>query len=134
MPNSQQRHSGSCRILVIEDDPDSNETLRLFLEINGHRVVTAFDGESAILESAHFKPEIVLCDITLGGRMDGTDVARAIRRRSAEKPKLMIALSGHSRAEDHSRSMEAGFDYHLVKPIDFEHLVGLINATISDTH
>jgi CheY-like chemotaxis protein len=126
MPSSQLRHNGSRRILIIEDDADSAEMLRVFFEINGHQVETAPDGESGLAEAYQRRPDIVVCDITLNGGIDGNEVAREIRSSPELGSVLLVALSGHGRVEDKERSKRAGFDIHLVKPIEHDKLLRLI--------
>jgi len=107
------------RILVVDDNHDSAESLALLLELQGHDVRTAFTGPAAIETASAFRPEIVLLDIGLPG-MDGYEVARRLR---ADLGRVrLIALTGYGRDEDRDRSREAGFDHHLVKPVDLEAL------------
>lgn len=117
----------SRRILVIEDNSDSAEVLQTFLEINGHEITVrtnAADGLKSARESA---PDVVICDISLSGDLDGYDVAEAIRRYEGLKSTYLIALSGFGRPEDKEKSKSAGFNEHLTKPTDFDLLIDLIN-------
>ena len=114
------------RILVVDDNVDSAKTSSLLLELQGHEVQTVFDGPTAIKVAQKFRPEIILLDIGLPG-MNGYKVAQQLRDTPATKSALLIALSGYGQAEDRRRSNEAGFDYHLVKPADIEHLNALIS-------
>jgi two-component system, chemotaxis family, CheB/CheR fusion protein len=105
------------RILVVDDNVDSAETLALLLSAFGHEVRTAYDGAKA-LESAHaFCPQVVLCDIGLP-RIDGYEVARQLRQLPEMAHVLLVALTGYGQEEDRRRSQEAGFDHHFVKPVD----------------
>ena len=83
----------------------------------GHEVTTAHDGSSAIASLATFAPEVVLLDIGLPG-VDGYEVARLIRREPAGDKPALVALTGYGQEDDRRRSREAGFDHHLVKPVD----------------
>jgi CheY-like chemotaxis protein len=107
------------RVLVVDDNQDSAESLALLLELYGHEVRTAFAGPSALETAGVFLPEIVLLDIGLPG-MDGYEVAR--RLRAEHDGCRLIALTGYGRDDDRQRSREAGFDHHLVKPVDLEEL------------
>jgi CheY-like chemotaxis protein len=103
------------RILLIEDNADAREAMCALLELDGHDVQAAADGPQG-LELARTKlPEIVLIDIGLPG-MDGFEVAR--RMRALGQPVVLVALTGYGQPEDRRRTQEAGFDVHLVKPVD----------------
>jgi signal transduction histidine kinase/DNA-binding response OmpR family regulator len=119
---------GQQRVLLIEDNPDAAESLRMLLSMTGHTVSVAPDGPAGLRAVETFQPHIVLCDIGLPGGMDGYVVARAIRRDPALAAVRLIALSGYGQAEDRRRSREAGFDAHLIKPVDLAELCRLIAA------
>jgi CheY-like chemotaxis protein len=104
------------RVLVIEDDRDSAEGLRLLLERAGHRVAVVHAGEAALEQARSFLPEAVVCDLSLPGDLDGFGVARALREDAALCSTWLIALTGYGSEEQ--RSAEAGFDLYLTKPID----------------
>lgn len=111
------------RILVVDDNQDSAESLALLLEIYGHEVRTAFAGPAALETASTFRPDVVLLDIGLPG-MDGYEVARRLR---AEHDRCrLIALTGYGRDDDRERSREAGFDHHLVKPVDLNELARVL--------
>ena len=117
----------SRRILVIEDNSDSAEVLQTFLEINGHEIIVKHNASEG-LESARVSvPDVVICDISLSGDLDGYDVAEEIRRHDRLKSIFLIALSGFGRPEDKEKSKSAGFNEHLTKPTDFDALIELIN-------
>ena len=117
----------SRRILVIEDNSDSAEVLQTFLEINGHEITVKKNAAEG-LESARVSvPDVVICDISLSGDLDGYDVAEEIRRHDGLKSIFLIALSGFGRPEDKEKSKSAGFNEHLTKPTDFDALIELIN-------
>jgi CheY-like chemotaxis protein/anti-sigma regulatory factor (Ser/Thr protein kinase) len=115
------------RILVVDDNRDAAETLRDLLELSGYEVATAHSGPAG-LEAAHrFRPDAVLCDIGLPG-MDGYAVAEELRRDAATAGVCLIAVTGYGQEEDRRRSREAGFDYHLVKPVDIDALQQLLET------
>jgi signal transduction histidine kinase/DNA-binding response OmpR family regulator len=114
------------RVLVIEDNHDAAESMRVLLSLNGHEVKVAFSGPSAMEVGRDHLPEVVLCDIGLPGGMDGYAVARAFRSDPRLSGAFMIALTGYGQEEDQRRSREAGFDVHLTKPVDFTELQRLL--------
>ena len=103
-------------VLVIEDNVDAREMLRMALELDGHRVETAADGTSGVEVALRTTPDLVLIDIGLPG-LDGYAVARRLREALGHRVTL-VALTGYGQTEDHRRTTEAGFDAHLVKPVD----------------
>jgi PAS domain S-box-containing protein len=117
----------ACVVLIVEDNVDARETLRTFLEGEGHRVEVASDGPSGLAhaETTHF--DIVLIDIGLP-IVDGYEVARRLHARSTRS--ILIAVSGYGQAEDRKRSLDAGFDAHLTKPVSSEHLAAVL-ATLA---
>lgn len=113
------------RILVVDDNLDSAESLALLLGLQGHEVKTAGDGPAAIAAALSFRPEIVFLDIGLPG-MNGYEVARKIRTEPGLDGAFLIAMTGYGQEEDVRQAMEAGFDRHLVKPMDFGALDSLL--------
>ena len=113
------------RILVVDDYPLAAETLMKMLQLEGHDVRIAKDGPSAIEEIRCRQPEIVVLDIGLPG-MDGYKVARTIRSTPGLEELILIALSGYAQEDDRRQSREAGFNYHLTKPVDVVALHQLI--------
>ena len=112
------------RILVVDDNIDSAETLGLLLRLSGHEVKTAYSGQSALELARLDRPEIVMLDIGMPG-MDGLEVARRLREVAGLKDVLLIAMTGYGQDEDRRRTEGAGFNSHLVKPIDLEQLNSL---------
>jgi two-component system CheB/CheR fusion protein len=112
------------RILVIEDNADSAETLRDALAEVGHEVAIARNGTEGIASARRLGPDVVLCDVGLPG-LDGYAVARALRADGGPAVAL-IALTGYASPEDRRRAIAAGFDHHLAKPADLEKLVDLL--------
>jgi signal transduction histidine kinase len=119
--------SGRCRILLVEDNEDAREMLQMLLTLAGHDVHGAADGPSGIEMAKATDPDMVVIDLGLPG-VDGYEVARQLRASLGARVGL-IALSGYGQAADRRKALEAGFDTHLVKPVDPNHLSGVI-ATI----
>jgi two-component system CheB/CheR fusion protein len=113
-------------ILLVEDNADARTTLQMLLELEGHRVRAAETGAEAVHRAAP-PLDVALIDIGLPD-VDGYDVARRIRATEHGKSAYLIALTGYGQAEDRRRAAEAGFDAHLVKPVDPEALVSLLAA------
>lgn len=117
--------SSPLSILVVDDDRDSTTSLSMLLQIMGHKVRTAHDGPEAIGTAGEFRPDIVLLDIGLPG-MNGYEVARRIRHAPWSSGMTLIALTGWGQEEARRQSEEAGFDHHLVKPVEASALSGLL--------
>jgi PAS domain S-box-containing protein len=115
-----------ARILVVDDNLDTARGMARLLELLGHDVKTAHDGSEAIEVARAQRPEFVLLDIGLPG-MDGYEVAAQLRQDGCCRGAVFIAISGYGQDEDRRRSKEAGFDYHLVKPIDHDALLTLLS-------
>jgi CheY-like chemotaxis protein len=105
------------RILVVDDNPDSLESLSLLLAFSGNEVRTASDGVTAVAVAEAFRPEVVLLDVGMPN-MNGYDACRLIRGQEWGRNVLLIALTGWGQEEDRARSHAAGFDQHFVKPVD----------------
>jgi CheY-like chemotaxis protein len=118
------------RILLIEDNLDTAETLRDLLVLAGYSVEIARSGPEGIACAQRFQPERVVCDIGLPG-MDGYQVARILRQEPATADAHLIALSGYAREEDLQQSREAGFNSHLKKPVAFDELVRVLQRADS---
>jgi CheY-like chemotaxis protein len=125
----QGKPVGPCgigsKVMVIDDNVELAMGLARLLKLLGHEVKMAHDGPTALETARDFHPEVVLLDIGLPG-LDGYQVATMLRQdQCVGKPRL-IAITGYGHEEDRRRSREAGFDYHLVKPIEFRSLVTLL--------
>ena len=105
------------RILVVDDNTDAAESMQLILQRNGHEVAVVHDGVQALEAARGFLPEVVLLDIGLPG-MDGFQLATALRALPETRTARIIAVSGYGQDKDRARSAQAGFDLHLVKPVD----------------
>jgi PAS domain S-box-containing protein len=118
------------RILVVDDNPDAVESLAILLQIAGHDVHKAFDGEAAIALARQVRPDVVLLDLGMP-RVSGYEVARRIREQPWGKQVYLVALSGWGQPDEKLRTKEAGFDVHLVKPVAPEDLNRLL-STMTD--
>lgn len=129
-PSANQRPASSSlpkrRILVVDDNRDAADTLSMILKMLGNEVRTAYDGESALTAADAFNPSLLLLDIGLP-KMNGYEVARHLRGKYG-KNIFLAALTGWGQEDDRIRSKEAGFDHHLVKPVDAATLRNLLAA------
>ena len=115
------------RVLIVEDNADSAEALMMLLRMLGNEVEVAADGAAGLQVAAATRPEVVLLDIGLP-EMNGYEVARRIRLEPWGERMALVALTGWGQDEDKRRSQEAGFDHHLVKPVDPSLLVPLFET------
>src|SRR5262245_21902133 len=115
------------RILVLEDNRGSADSLRLLLELSGHEVAVAYSGDDGARAAEQYRPDVVLCDIGLPG-LDGYGVARRLRADPATAKARLIAVTAYGRDEDRRRSRDAGFEQHLVKPVSPEALQRALNG------
>jgi len=114
--------TASChrlRVLVIEDNKDVADTLKLLLVEEGHEVLVAQNGTEGLDRAKEFKPDLLLCDIGLPG-MDGYEVARSFRTDADLKNVYLVSLTGYARPKDIQKAKEAGFHHHLAKPVSLE--------------
>ena len=121
----QSRAKAPGRVLVVDDLAASAETLMTLLELEGFDVRIASEGRSALEIAAQFRPDAVLLDIGLPG-MNGFEVAHRLRAQPESRDALLIALTGYGEAESRSRSAQAGFDVHMVKPADVNLLLTML--------
>ncbi len=117
------------RILLIEDSRDAREMFRMLLEGAGHSVYEAENGPRWLEVMDREHPDVAIIDIGLPG-LDGYQVARRIRAHPSGRAMLLLALTGYGSERDHQRSAEAGFDYHLVKPVDTDILGRLLDERV----
>jgi CheY-like chemotaxis protein len=113
------------RVLVVDDNRDAADSLGMLLELMGNDARTAYDGPAALAVAASFRPAVALLDIAMP-RMDGYEVARRLRQLSGLDDLILVALTGWGQEEDRQRAREAGFNHHLVKPIDLDTLQALL--------
>lgn len=109
------------RVLVVDDNRDSADSLARLLQLMGHETSIAYDGPAAVETAETFHPDVILLDVGLPG-FDGNEAARRIRAQEWGKGILLIAATGWGQPEDRRRSREAGFDHHMVKPIALDEL------------
>jgi PAS domain S-box-containing protein len=113
------------RVLVVDDNIDSADSITSLLEASGHDVKVAYSAEKALEMAAEYQPEIMLLDIGLP-EMDGYEVAKRLRQNPQLKDLRLIALTGYGQDSDRKRSRESGFDAHVVKPVDWRTLSELL--------
>ena len=124
-PAAGRGETQHSRVLVVDDNVETARALARLLKLLGHDVRTAHDGPSAIEAARDHQPDFVLLDIGLPG-MDGYEVAQNLRQDDSHKVATIIAITGYGQDSDRRRSREAGFDHHLVKPIDHDTLLTLL--------
>jgi CheY-like chemotaxis protein len=117
-----------CRVLIVDDNIDTAQGLARLLTRAGHEVTVAHDGHQALEKARHHSPHAVVLDIGLPG-MDGFEVVRRLRTEAACADSIVIAVTGYAQPEDRQHAMEAGFDHHLVKPVDLEELKQLLQRS-----
>jgi PAS domain S-box-containing protein len=122
------------RILVIEDNRDAAEGMKILLGLVGHQVETAATGAAGVEAARAFHPQVVLCDIGLPGGMDGYAVARALRQEPALASAYLIALTGYAQEDDLRCAREAGFNRHMTKPVDFAELQAVLASLTGGTN
>jgi PAS domain S-box-containing protein len=127
-PPAEPSRSKTLRILVVEDNVDSADSLALILRDAGHEVQIAHDGPAALALMPHFNPEVVLLDIGLP-KMNGYLVAQEMRSQFPAQPLHLYALTGYGTRDDKERARAAGFDAHLTKPVDPHNLLRLLART-----
>jgi DNA-binding response OmpR family regulator len=108
------RCSSAYRILIVDDNEDSADSLSMLLELSGHDTRTAYDGLAAVEAASTFRPNVILLDIGLP-KLNGYDACRRIRAQRWGETVVIIALTGWGQDEDKCRSKEAGFNFHMVK-------------------
>ena len=119
--------NGSRRVLIVDDNVDSAESMAVLLRLYGHEVRLAHDGLTALEEARVFRPDVMFLDLSLP-KMDGFEVARRLRPELAMRGMTLVAMTGYGQEEDRRRTREAGFHLHLVKPVDFDALEELLSS------
>jgi CheY-like chemotaxis protein len=115
----------ALRVLVVDDEPDAADSLALVLNLWSFHVRTAPNGINALEAGREFVPDVVLMDLGMPG-LDGWEAARRLREEPGMRDSLFVAITGFGLDADRRRSREAGFDHHLVKPVEPEVLLGLL--------
>lgn len=119
------------RILVVDDDQDITDSLVMLMDIMGHKIRTASNGEQAMTVAENYRPDVMLLDIGMP-RLNGYEVARQIRQQPWGEAMTLIACTGWGQEADKRRAREAGFDYHLIKPVDPQVLLKLFSSLAQD--
>ena len=119
--------SPSRRVLIVEDNKDGADTLAMLFKIMGHQVRVTYTGADGLRAAETQRPDVVMLDIGLPG-MNGYEVAKRLKGLPNSKSTMLIAMTGYGQEEDRQRSRDAGFDYHLVKPVDLEQLNRLLKS------
>jgi signal transduction histidine kinase/ActR/RegA family two-component response regulator len=130
-PSTSTVKESPLRVLVVDDNRDAAETLAFLLQLEGHDVAVAFDGQAALSESDKSHPQVVLLDIGMPG-MDGYQVVREMRQREPTKSAVILALTGYGQPEDRARAKAAGFNDHLTKPVEPSRLLSALKANLTD--
>jgi CheY-like chemotaxis protein len=126
-PEMPSASTEPLKILIADDNTDAANTLATYLRLSGHRPVVAFDGGEALQLAADEQPDVMLVDLTMP-TLNGFDVARNIRAQPWGSSVRLIAVSGWFSPEDIDRVSNAGFDAHVLKPIDLDKLPGVLQA------
>lgn len=116
-------------VLVVDDNRDAAEMLGELISILGHRATAAFDGPSAVSLAIQLAPDVIMCDIGLPG-LSGHDVARKLRNLPETRSAYLVAVTGYGQDQDRERSASAGFDAHLVKPIDQKDVADILEGQL----
>jgi len=122
------RESSALSVLLIEDNEDGREMMATMLTAYGYAVHQAGDGAQGVQAAMAAPPDVALVDIGLPG-IDGYEVARRLRAAEQTRHVKLIALTGYGQADDHQRVMDAGFDLHLVKPVQIDQLLGALASS-----
>src|SRR5439155_4701644 len=115
----------ACRVLVVDDNQDATSSLAMLLKMAGNETHTAHDGLEAVAVAEKIRPDLVLLDIGLP-KLNGLDACRRIREQPWGKDMVMVALTGWGQDDDRRKSKDAGFDAHMVKPVDYAILMKLL--------
>ncbi|HZF09425.1 MAG TPA: response regulator, partial [Thermoanaerobaculia bacterium] len=124
-PGGRLRPSRPLSVVIVEDDLDSAESLALLLQLLGHKVAVGHTGEGGIAAVRATRPDVVLCDIGLPD-LDGFAVARALRGDPSTAGVPLVAITGYGEEDARRQAVEAGFEHHLVKPVDPDRLFELL--------
>jgi CheY-like chemotaxis protein len=127
LPASTDSPAPGLRVMLVDDNVDALESMEILLQAFGYEVATAAHPEAALRLIESFAPTVAVIDIGLPG-MNGYELAVEIRRRRAGRPLRLIAFTGYGGAEDIARAGAAGFDAHLVKPVEIDRLLAVLNA------
>ncbi len=126
-PTQSPPQTDKAKILVVDDNHDAANMMAILLKTKGHDVQSVSCGVAALEAAVSYKPSLILLDIGLPG-LDGYKVAQRLREQSETKHIVLVALTGYGQPEDRQRSKEAGFDYHLVKPVSIDDVQAIIGS------
>ena len=126
-PDAASESRPERRVLIVDDNRDSADSLAMLMQITGNKTYMAHDGVEAVEAAEKYRPEVVLLDIGLPG-MNGHEVCRCVREQPWGKDIIVIALTGWGQEDDRRKSEEAGFNGHLVKPVDYDKLLELLSS------
>src|SRR5262245_17419043 len=124
--------SSARRVLVVDDNRESVDTLSMLLQLKGHDARVAENGDEAIAIADSYLPHVVVLDLSLPG-MDGYEIARQVRARPYGNNLILVALTGWSASDVREKAAAAGFDFHLLKPVDWPDLERVLNAAPATT-
>ncbi|HVR75073.1 MAG TPA: chemotaxis protein CheB [Planctomycetota bacterium] len=127
IPASRAKRDGVRRVLVVDDHVDSAETLSTLLRLSGQDVRSAHEGLAALEIARGFEPDVVILDIGLPG-LSGHEVARRLRDDAGPRPLCIVALTGFGQDDCRARALEAGFDHYMIKPVNLDALLDLLEA------
>lgn len=119
--------------MIVEDNKDTADSLGYLLKLSGHEVLVKYEGHTALESAEQFVPDVVLLDIGLPGKT-GYEVAETLRGSQKLSKSVLVAITGYGQEEDRQASSHAGFDFHLVKPVDFRNIQEIlesVHATVS---
>jgi CheY-like chemotaxis protein len=117
-------------VLVVDDNVDAARALAMLLKESGHDVRAIYDGLTALDTALNYRPNVILLDIGLPG-LDGFEVAKQLRQQPVLSSVVLVAMTGYGQDSDRRRSLDAGFNHHLVKPADFRKVQRIL-ATVSE--
>jgi PAS domain S-box-containing protein len=126
-PTTEETPTTAHRILIVDDNRDAATSLATLLRLTGNETQTSYDGLEAVEAAAMFRPEVVLLDISLP-KMNGYDACRRIRQQPWGKNMVLVALTGWGQDEDRRQSKDAGFDHHMVKPLDLATFMEMLTS------
>lgn len=124
-PSDDSPPTTPCRVLVVDDSVDSGDSLAAVIGLLGHNARVVYDGAAAVTAATEFRPHLVLMDLTLPV-LSGYEAAARIREQQGDRDVMLVALTGWGRAEDEELTATAGFQRHVVKPLDFDLLRELL--------
>ena len=127
VPSPTDSSDAARRVMLVDDNVDAIESMEILLQAFGYEVSTAIHPDLALAQLESFAPAAAVIDIGLPG-MDGYQLAAEIRRRRAGAPLRLVAFTGYGGAEDIARATAAGFDAHLVKPVEIDRLLAVLGA------